>query len=393
MELAGVRLDIKIMAELHKKVASRITRLEKKIWAVAGGEFNIRSTKQLRAVLYEKLNLPTATISRTQSGFSTAAKELTKLRGEHEIVSMLEEYREITKLQSTYLGPLPQLVAKDTGRIHGSFNQVVAATGRLSSQDPNLQNIPARTSLGQEIRAAFIPARGKRFVMADYSQLELRITAHLSGDEKMTNAFLANEDIHRATAAWVHGIDQGDVTDKQRSAAKTLNFGVLYGMGPMNFAQASGISVEEARSFIERYKEQYVGITGLIQATINQAEVTGFVETMFGRRRYVPDLMASSPAVRAAAERAAFNFPIQGTEADILKRAMIALQNHIEQEYPDADMVLTVHDELVCEVPIKEADALAADMKRIMESAATLDVPLIVDVAIGTNWRDAKPVK
>ncbi|MAF80875.1 DNA polymerase I [bacterium] len=393
MELTGVKLDVEVMAVLHKKVAGRITRLEKQIWEAAGEEFNIRSTQQLRVVLYEKLNLPTDKISRTQSGFSTAAKELAKLRGEHKIVEMLEEYREVTKLQSTYLEPLPEMVAPDTGRIHGSFNQVVAATGRLSSQDPNLQNIPVRTELGQEIRTAFIPERGKRFVKADYSQLELRIAAHLSHDEKMIDAFRAGEDIHRATAAWVNGIEQKKVTDKQRRDAKTLNFGVLYGMGPMNFAQSSGISMEEARSFIERYKQQYEGITNLIVSTIEQAEETEFVETMMGRRRYVPEINASSPAVRAAAERAAFNFPIQGTAADILKQAMIALQAHLDKKYPDADMVLTVHDELVCEVPIKETAALAKDMKRIMEGVVTLDVPVIVDVGIGSDWSDAKPTK
>ncbi len=209
----------------------------------------------------------------------------------------------------------------------------------------------------------------------------------------MIDAFRAGEDIHRATAAWVNGIKPAEVTDKQRRDAKTLNFGVLYGMGPMNFAQASGISIEEARSFIERYKQQYEGITNLIQSTIEQAEETEFVETMMGRRRYVPEINASSPAVRAAAERAAFNFPIQGTAADILKQAMIELQAHLDKKYPDADMVLTVHDELVCEVPIKKAESLAKDMKRIMEGVVTLDVPVIVDVGIGSDWSDAKPDK
>lgn len=393
IELTGIRLDVAALVKLSQRVAKRIIVLQKKIWQAAGSEFNINSTQQMREVLYAKLKLPTVGIARTQSGFSTAARELAKLHGMHPIISLLAEYREVTKLQSTYIEPLPQLIDPHTKRIHGSFNQVVAATGRLSSQDPNLQNIPVRTDLGQEIRAAFVAETGKQFVKADYSQLELRIAAHLSHDAKMIDAFRAGEDIHRATAAWVHGVAAGEVTDQQRRAAKALNFGVLYGMGAGSFAQTADISLEEARSFIERYKDQYQGITALIIETIGQAESVGFVETMFGRRRYVPEINANSPAVRAAAERAAFNFPIQGTAADILKKAMIALQLHIQDTYERTHMVLTVHDELVCEVPTDRALSLAHDMQKIMAGVVTLDVPLNVDVAIGSNWRDATPVE
>lgn len=390
IELTGIKLDSEAMRKLHTKVAQRITKLQRQIWEAAGREFNIKSTQQLRVVLFEELNLPTVGISRTQSGWSTAAKELTKLKGTHQIIEYLEDYREVTKLQSTYIEPLPLLIDKETGRIHGSFNQVVAATGRLSSQDPNLQNIPARTELGQEIRAAFVAQPSYLLVKADYSQLELRITAHMSQDKKMIAAFKAGEDIHTATAAWVLGVDPAAVTDQQRRHAKALNFGVLYGMGSASFAATAGIAVEEARSFIERYKEQYSGIMTLITKTITTAETTGYVETMYGRRKYVPDLLAKSPGVRAAAERAAFNFPIQGTAADILKKAMIELHQYLDKHYPHARLVLTVHDELVCEVPEKQAKAIAKQMQQIMSGVVSLDVPLEVDVAIGPNWRDVK---
>lgn len=392
MELAGIKVDTARLEELHQQMKKRIATLRKKIHAAAGEEFNINSTQQLRRILYEKLLVPTDGITRTQTGYSTAAAELEKLRQHHPIIALLEEYRELTKLVNTYIATLPELVDPDSQRIHTSFNQTVAATGRLASADPNLQNIPARTELGQEIRAAFVAERGKVFVKADYSQLELRIAAHISQDPKMIAAFRAGEDIHRATAAWVYDIKQSEVTDAQRREAKTLNFGVLYGMGPRKFAQTSGLSVEQARSFIERYQKQYAGITKLLAATIEQAERLGFVETSFGRRRYLPEINARSPMVRAQAERVAFNFPIQGTAADILKKAMIALHQFLRQHHPESAMLLTVHDELVCEAPKADAAAIAAAMKKIMEAVTTLDVPLVVDVAIGKNWRDVVPV-
>lgn len=388
MELAGVKVDAEELNELRQSVAGKISRREKKIWELAGREFNIRSTQQLRVVLYDYLSLPTDKIGRTQSGYSTAAAELKKLRDAHEIIPLLEQYRELTKLQSTYIETLPKLVDKETGRIHGSFNQTVAATGRLSSADPNLQNIPARTKLGQEIRAAFVAERGQRLVKADYSQLELRIVAHIAQDSKMIETFRAGEDIHTRTAAWVHGVEVEEVTSDQRRSAKALNFGVLYGMGPQSFAAQAGISLEEARSFIERYREQYSGVTEWIENTLRVAKETGFVATLLGRRRYVPELAASSPAVRAAAERAAFNFPIQGTAADILKAAMIELHALMLTKYPAAAMILSVHDELVCEVKSEAAEKLGRDMQKIMSSVMTLDVPLEVDVAVGKNWRD-----
>ncbi|MDZ4225458.1 MAG: DNA polymerase I, partial [Candidatus Andersenbacteria bacterium] len=390
MELTGVKLDSTLLKKMSKKVGARLDTLRQKIWQEAGEEFNVNSTQQLREILFNKLNLSTEGIKKTQTGFSTAAAELDKLHGQHPIIELIEEQRELSKLQNTYLETLPELADKETGRVYTSFNQTVAATGRLSSSDPNLQNIPARTPLGQEIRAAFTAGAGKVLVKADYSQVELRLAAHMSGDEKMLDTFRAGEDIHTATAAWVHGVKLSEVTAKQRRAAKTLNFGVLYGMGPQKFARSSGLSMEEARSFIERYKEQYKGVTALIARTVEQAESLGYVETLFGRRRYIPEINSRTPVVRAAAERAAFNFPLQGTAADILKKAMVELFAHLQKNYPATKMVLTVHDELVCETPADGADKVAADMKRIMEGVFTLDIPLVVDVGMGRNWRDMR---
>ena len=391
MELTGVAVDAGQLTKLQKTVAKRIESLQRRIWKEAGEEFNINSTQQLREILFNKLKLSTVAIARKQSGFSTAASELDKLMGQHPIIGLLAQYRELTKLQNTYIEVLPELVANKTGRIYGEFNQVVAATGRISSQNPNLQNIPARTELGQEIRAAFVAPKGKVLVKADYSQIELRLAAHLSQDENMTAAFRAGEDIHAATAARVYGVDVKDVQPKQRRAAKTLNFGVLYGMGPQSFARAAKVSVEEARSFIGRYREQYSGLTKFIEATLEEARATQTVTTMFGRKRHMPEINSRAPMIRAQAERVAFNFPLQGSAADILKKAMIQLHEHLKKKYPKAKLVLTVHDELVAEVPEKDAKKVAADMKKIMESVATLDVPLVVDASVGKNWRDMTP--
>ncbi len=392
MELTGVAVQVTALRRLNTKVAAKIKKLEQKISQAAGEKFNINSTQQLQIVLFEKLKLPTVDIKRTQKGFSTAASELAKLRGAHPVISDLEEYRELTKLKNTYIDTLPSLVDKKTGRIYSSFNQVIAATGRLSSQDPNLQNIPVRTEIGQEIRAAFVAGQGRRLVKADYSQIELRLAAHMSRDEKMLDVFRAGQDIHAATAAWVNRVDISRVTPAQRRAAKTLNFGVLYGMGPLNFARASGISVEEARSFIGRYFEQYRGLAAYIDQTVAYAKERGYVETLFGRKRYVPEIHSSAPVIRAQAERAAFNFPLQGTAADILKKAMIELHRRATRTLPQAHLILTVHDELVAEVPAQEVHEFAALMKKTMEQVVTLDVPLVADVAAGKNWRDMKAV-
>lgn len=392
MELHGITLDVKALAELHKKLTKRIGELQQKIWKFSGEEFNVASTKQLRVVLFEKLKLPTVDIKRTQSGFSTASSELEKLHGTHEIIPLLEEYRELTKLNNTYVETLPEMVDAKTGRIYTTYNQTIAATGRLSSVDPNLQNIPIRTEMGQEVRRAFVAAKGNVLVKADYSQVELRLAAHLSQDEKMIDVFRAGEDIHSATAAWVYGIPQSEVTPDKRREAKTLNFGVLYGMGPQAFARAAGISVEKARSFIGRYREQYTGLTKYMEATIDQARTVGYVETLFGRKRYMPEINSNNMAIAAQAERIAFNFPLQGTAADILKKAMIELQRVIEKDWPEVKLLLTVHDELVAEAPKDQAKEFAKAMKKAMEGVTVLDVPLIADVSIGENWKDTTEV-
>lgn len=392
VELAGVRVDVAALTRLNGSVSERLSTLQHSIWQKAGKTFNINSTQQLRHVLYEELRLPTVGIARTQTGFSTAASELAKLHGTHAIVILLEEYRELSKLLNTYIEALPQLVDRNSGRIFASFNQTVAATGRLSSSDPNLQNIPVRSSVGQEIRAAFVAEKGYRFVKADYSQLELRIAAHLSRDDKMMDAFRRAEDIHRTTAAWVYGISPSEVTDIQRREAKTLNFGVLYGMGPQSFAQAADVSVEKARSFIERYREQHEGLMRYLGETVAVAHELGNVITLCGRKRPIPEIFSSTPAIRSQAERAAINFPVQGTAADILKKAMIRVYACMCEQFPGARMVLTVHDELVVEVPQRQAQQFGRLMKDVMEDVMTLDVPLVVDVSVGSNWRDTVPL-
>ncbi len=386
IENTGVAIDLRVLTTLRKKVVQRISAIEQEIWSMAGENFNVNSPKQLQVILFDRLKLPTVGIKKTQTGYSTAAGELEKLAGTHAIIALLSEYREISKLKSTYLDLLPPLINKDTGRIYASFNQTVAATGRLSSSDPNLQNIPVRTEMGQEIRSAFIAKNGSVFVKADYSQLELRIAAHMAQDAKMLSAFKAGQDIHRATAASVFGISPEEVTDDMRRQAKTLNFGVLYGMGSQSFARAASVSVEEARSFIDRYKKEYSGIEAFVEKTISFAQEHGYVETMFGRKRYMPELNSNNPAIRAAAERMAFNFPIQGTEADIIKKAMIQLYALIRDTYKDSAIVLTVHDELVCEVPLHQAHDFALAMKGVMEGIVVLDSILMVDVGTGANW-------
>lgn len=392
LEMHGVKVDASKLKSLEQEVSKTIANLKKKIWSLAGEEFNINSTKQLRHILFEKLALPTHTIAKKQSGFSTAASELEKLRHEHALIPLLEEYRELSKLLSTYITTLPSLIDLRTQRLYSTFNQTIAATGRLSSTDPNLQNIPVKTPLGQSIRAAFVAEEGFTLIKADYSQFELRLVAHMSRDEKMMDTFRSGKDIHTATAAWIYGIPQDDVTPQQRREAKTINFGVLYGMGAQKFAREAGMSVERAKSFIGRYREQYSGITRFMEETVRHARETGFVETLFGRRRPVPELHARAPGIRAQAERIAFNFPIQGTQADILKKAMIELHQALAQQFPQARMVLTVHDELVVEAPTNEVSVVATLMKKIMEGAYTLDVPVVVEVAQGNNWRDMEPV-
>lgn len=386
IEENGITLDVEFLHEMSKKLHRRIHTLEKKIHTLAGVEFNVASSVQMKEVLYETLKLPTAKIKKTKTGYSTAASELEKLRDKHEIIPLIEEYRELTKLTSTYIDALPKLVNPKTGRVHTSFNQTIAATGRLSSTDPNLQNIPIRTELGREIRKAFVAPRGKRILALDYSQIELRVVAHLAQDKLMMEAFQNGEDIHTRTAAELNEVDQKDVTKDMRRQAKAINFGILYGMGVQGIMRDSGVSREEASLFLDRYFSVHSGIYDYIEKIKRQTHETQYAETMFGRRRNLPDIASRNRMLSAAAERAAVNMPVQGTAADIMKLAMIAVQENIEKGKIDATMLLQVHDELVFEVDSKKAKTVATKIQKIMEGIVELDVPLSVDVEIGTNW-------
>lgn len=340
---------------------------------------------QLREILYEKLKIPTRDIKKGKTGFSTASPELEKIRDLHPAIEKIEEYRELFKLKTTYLDTLP-LLADSSSRIHTTFNQAVTATGRLSSSEPNLQNIPIRTDLGQIIRTAFEAEAGCRLVSADYSQIELRIVAHLSADVRMITTFLNSEDIHTATAARVGKINLEKVTDKMRRSAKALNFGIIYGMSTFGFSQSAGVSQEEAKEFIRKYFENYPQIAQFLDEIKIIAEEKGFVETELGRRRYIPEINSKNLQLRAQAERMAVNMPIQGLAADIIKLAMVEAKKVISEKYPKAKMVLQIHDELLFEVSEKEAEKFARDIKDVMENIYKLSVPLIVDVKTGDNW-------
>ncbi len=391
MEQRGVKLDTAFLKKMRVRFARRLTTLEKEIHKLAGHEFNVNSPAQLSKVLFEELKIGKGTRSRSAGHMSTAADKLENFRTEHTIVDKLLTYRELAKLQGTYVDALPKLVRKDTGRIHTSYRQTVAATGRLSSSDPNLQNIPIRTELGREIRKAFVTDRGYRLVAADYSQFELRIAAHISGDENLTQKFRDGLDIHAATAAEVAGVPLEQVTPEQRYAAKAVNFSILYGATPHGVAKSTGLSVTEASDYIDRYFRTYPKLKEYMEAMILKAQTDGYVETLFGRRRYLPEIKASTHPVREAAKRMAINMPIQGTQADILKLAMIAIDRGLPKISPDAHMILTVHDELVVEAPTAKAKAVAEYVKATMEQAYELDVPIVVEAKIGPNWGEMKP--
>jgi DNA polymerase-1 len=395
MELAGVKLNIPFLRDLGSTLGKKLRTLERMIHRRAGGPFNINSPGQLREVLFTRLKLPAVGIGRTQSGLSTAAEELEKLRDAHPIVLLLQNYRELSKLKSTYLDALPELADPSSGRVYTSYNQTVASTGRLSSSNPNLQNIPIRTEIGGEIRKAFIAERGQVLVAADYSQLELRIAAHIAKDRVMHEAFQRGKDIHAETAAFVFAVPPEKVTKEQRRQAKTLNFGILYGMGPQAFARAAGVPLGEAQAFIAEYMRTYRGIAEYMEEAKALAAAQGYVETIYGRRRYLPEIRSRNPQVRSAAERMAMNHPVQGTESDIIKRAMIALYERMQDRDPafaGAKMILQVHDELVFEVPKERAENLARSAKMIMERMEKLSVPIVVDIRIGKNWGEMQEV-
>jgi DNA polymerase-1 len=388
MEQNGIALDKLALARQSDELGTQLNKLELQAHELAGEPFNLGSPKQLQAILYEKLGLPM--IKKTKTGQpSTAEPILAELAEEYELPRVILEQRSLAKLKSTYTDKLPLQVNAHSGRIHSTFQQAIAATGRLSSTDPNLQNIPIRTAEGRRVRQAFVSGEGKCLLAADYSQVELRIMAHLSQDPGLLKAFSSAQDVHRATAADVFGVALDEVSADQRRSAKAINFGLIYGMSAFGLANQIGVSRGEAAEYIERYFEKYPGVRTYMDETQALADEKGYVETLFGRRLYLPDIHAGNGMLRKAAQRTAINAPMQGTAADIIKRAMIDIQNWLSEGSLDARMLLQVHDELVFEV--SEADlALLADGVRFrMVSAAALDVPLVVDIGTGTNWDQA----
>lgn len=383
MEYKGIRIDTVQLAAMSRELADEHGALEQEIYSVVGHEFNIASPPQLSEVLFTKLQLPTAGIKKGKTGYSTDQKTLDKLRGQHPIVELIERTRELAKLKSTYVDTLPEQ-ADTHGRVHTTFAQDVAATGRLSSNHPNLQNIPVRTDLGRRIRDAFVPGEGNVFISADYSQFELRLAAVLAGDTALINDFNSDIDIHTKTASDTYGVPIEEVTKAQRRDAKVINFGVLYGMSPHGLAAATGMSFTQAKQFIDQYFELRAPIRRYIDATLNQARTEGYVETYFGRRRPTPDIHSSNFIVRASAERAAANMPIQGTEADLMKMAMLQIDEKIKGL---GDQILQIHDSILVEAPKENAQEIAVMLKETMENICPeLDVRLKVDVSIGNNW-------
>jgi DNA polymerase I len=388
MELTGIRLDIPFLADMSKELERQLDRLVRQIYEQAGEEFNINSTQQLGTILFEKLKLPT--VRKTKTGFSTDVQVLESLRLTHPIIEMMLEYRTLAKLKSTYVDALPKLIHPDTGRIHTSFNQTIAATGRLSSSDPNLQNIPIRTDMGREIRKAFIPGNDSMLIMsADYSQIELRVMAHMSADPGLQEAFRNGEDIHASTAAKVFGVAQSDITREMRRKAKEVNFGIMYGIGPYGLATRLEISQSEAKEIIDRYFVRFPKVSQFIRETKDSARQRGYVETMAGRRRYLPNINNKNRTVREFEERAAINMPIQGTAADMIKRAMIQIHRRTADSALQSKMLLQVHDELVFEVLLSEEQKMRNLVADCMKTTQPLSVPLEVEIGVGKNWLEA----
>ncbi|MEK7665723.1 MAG: DNA polymerase I [Patescibacteria group bacterium] len=384
MEATGVKLNTTFLKKLSEKLHDQLDVLTKKIYKMAGREFNVNSPLQLADVLFKELKLSTKNIKKTKTGLSTGIDELAKLEELHPIVKLIMQYRELAKLVSTYVDALPKLVAKD-GRLHTTFNQTVTATGRLSSSDPNLQNIPVRTEAGREIRKAFVAEAGNVLLSADYSQIELRIVAIIAKDKSFIEAFEEGADIHTRTASEVWGVKENEVTKEQRYAAKAINFGILYGMGARSLAKSTNLSQSDAREFLDKYFELHPAIHNYIEATKQQAHEDGYVETLFGRRRYLPEIHTGVQMLVAQAERMAVNMPMQGTQADIIKMAMIKVMKWIKKD-SQARLLLQVHDELVFEVDEKQAKKIGEEIRNIMSNVVKLDVPLVVDIAIGKNW-------
>ena len=387
MELAGCRVDKGALVSFGEMLSEKAGALEQEIYAMAGEEFNINSPKQLGEILFGKLNLPHG--KKTKTGWSTNADVLEKLRYEAPIVGAVLEYRQYAKLKSTYADGLLKAMDPD-GRIRTRFQMTVTDTGRLSSREPNLQNIPTRTELGSEIRKMFIPAEGCVLVDADYSQIELRLLAHISGDAAMQAAFTSGADIHTATASQVFHVPSADVTHEMRRRAKAVNFGIVYGISAFSLSQDIGVTVAEAKAYMEAYFATFPGVRRYMDDVVAQAKERGFVETLFHRRRELPEIRSSNFNLRAFGERVALNMPIQGTAADIMKLAMVAVERRLKKELPEAALVLQVHDELIVECPAAQAEAAAKLLEEEMEQVVSLSVPLTAEAHWGKNWLEAK---
>jgi len=387
IEMAGIKIDLPLMNDLSKELERELTVLEKRIYFLAGEEFNINSPKQLQEILFEKLGL--RTIKKTKTGFSTNVDVLEQLALEHELPKEILEHRTLSKLKNTYVDALPKLINPETGRLHTSFNQTVTATGRLSSSDPNLQNIPIRGEWGKRIREAFIAEKGHLLLSSDYSQIELRILAHLSQDKRLIEVFKNDGDIHTMTACELFGVTPENVTTEMRRRAKTVNFGIVYGISPYGLSQELGITPEEAKLYIDTYFAKHGGVKDYIGKLIQEASEIGYVSTIFGRKRAIPELKSTNKNTRQLGERLAMNTPIQGSAADIIKISMINIWHRLKKEGLQTKMLLQVHDELLFEVPIEEKDRTRAMVKEEMEKAVKLSVPLKVDIGIGKNWSEA----
>jgi DNA polymerase I len=389
MELCGVKLDLQLMKELSARFGKQLCELEGQIHELAGGPFNINSPKQLGEMLFVRMGLSTGKKTKGKTGYSTNVEELERLAEENEVARLLLQYRSISKLKSTYTDTLPKLIDPRTGRIHTSYNQAVTNTGRLSSSDPNLQNIPVRGEEGRAIRRAFIADEGSVILSADYSQIELRVLAHLSGDRVLCEAFAAGQDIHLRTAAEVFGIFPEFVTPEMRRQAKVINFGVIYGQGAFSLAKELGVSTKQAKEFIDNYFERHSGARSFLDSCITEAEVCGFVTTILGRKLLIPEISSKNGNIKSFAQRNAVNYPIQGSAADIIKAAMIKVTRRMEREGVQSRLIMQVHDELVFEVPENERELMEKLVREEMESAIPLAVPLKVDLNFGLNWSEA----
>jgi len=389
MERNGVALDTELLRQMSHRLGEQLLKLEADIYNSVGHQFNINSPQQLSTVLFDELKLPTA--RKTKTSYSTGAAVLEELRSAHPVIEFILDYRQLSKIKSTYIDALPSLINPKTKRVHTSFNQTRTATGRLSSSEPNLQNIPVRGEMGKEVRQAFIAPKGSYLLATDYSQIDLRALAHLSQDKSLLDAFRHDEDIHSATAAQVFGVKPQAVTPDMRRVAKTVNFGVIYGMSEYGLEQATGLSREEAAQFITAYFEKYPGVKKYLESTKEKAREKGYVQTILGRRRSIPEINSQNRQVREAAERMAINMPVQGTSADIIKVAMINLDRELEKSQLKSKMLLQVHDELIFEVPQKELEEMRRLAPEIMSTALELSIPLKVDIKTGKNWGEMEP--